>query len=126
MPTYSDINLYVTRYTSKELAEDYASIDQNIFLIVLTPLGSKWRKPRLGTNIIAYLFEPMDEVTTDKIRAEIKGLFIRNAEPRITVTNVTVTPDYENQNYIVSITYIAVQIGDKPYTLRFGLNLQVA
>lgn len=122
---FSDINLYVTRISSKELVYGYEAINQNIFLIVLTPIRSKWFRVHLGSNIPKYLFEPMDDLTSARIRSEIKTLLERNGEPRVVINAVRVTPDYAQQMYIVEISYTAVDIGSDPYILRFGLNRQV-
>lgn len=124
MSTYSDISLYVTRYTTDEVVTEYESINQNLFLMILTPIGSKWRSPRVGTNVVRYLFDPMDKATSDKIKIDIRSVFIRNKEPRVTIQNVDVVADQDTQSYIVTITYVAVQIGDSPYVLRFALNSQ--
>lgn len=122
---YSDINLYVTRLSNKDLVFGYESINQNIFLIVLTPIRSKWFRVRYGSNIPKYLFEPMDDMTASRIRGEIMTLLVRNDELRVKINAVRVTPDYTNQLYVVEINYVAVNLGSDPYILRFGLNRQV-
>jgi phage baseplate assembly protein W len=123
---FSDVNLYVARLSNKELVFGYDAINQNIFLIVLTPIRSKWFRPRLGSNVPAYLFEPMDDLTASRIRGEIQTLLERNFENRVKINAVRVTPDYTNQLYVVEISYVAVNLSNEPYILRFGLNRQAA
>ena len=125
-PLYSDVNLYVGRFSNKELVYDYESINQNIFLIITTPIRSKWFRVRYGSNIPTYLFEPMDDMTAARIRAEIQSLLSRNNELRVIIQSVRVIPNYANQVYACEIIYTAVEIGDQPYRFQFGLNRQAA
>lgn len=125
-PIYSDVNLYVGRFSNKELVYDYEAINQNIFLIITTPIRSKWFRVRLGSNIPKYLFEPMDDMTANKIKGEILHLLKRNQELRVQITSVRVVPNYNTQLYAVEIVYTAENIGDEPFAFQFGLNRQAA
>jgi len=125
-PLYSDINLYVGRFSNKELVYDNEAINQNIFLIITTPIRTKWFRIRYGSNIPAYLFEPMDAMTATRIRGEIQTLLTRNEELRVTIVSTRVVPDYVNQVYAVEIVYTAPDISDRPFTFQFGLNKQAA
>lgn len=125
-PLYSDINLYVGRFSNKELVFDNDAINQNIFLIITTPIRSKWFRVRYGSNIPQYLFEPMDEMTSNRIRREISTLLTRNEELRVTIVSVKVFPDYVNQVYAVEIIYTAPNISGDPVVFQFGLNKQAA
>ncbi len=123
-PIYSDINLWVGRFSNDVMVYDYDAINQNIFLIITTPIRSKWFDIYLGSNIPKYLFEPMDATTAGDIRSEIATLLTRNGERRVQLLNVSVTPNYVEQAYACEVTYLAPSIGDQPYTFRFGLNKQ--
>lgn len=125
-PLYSDINLYVGTFSNKELVYDTDSINQNLFLIITTPIRSKWFRVRYGSNIPAYLFEPMDEMTSNRIQREIKTLLSRNDELRVTVESVKVIPNYSIQVYAVEIIYTAPNLDGKPVIFQFGLNKQAA
>jgi len=125
-PLYSDINLYVGRFSNKELVYDNDAINQNIFLIITTPIRSKWFRIRYGSNIPAYLFEPMDEMTSNRIKREIQSLLSRNQELRVKILTVDVYPNYQTQLYAVSITYSAPNISGDPVEFQFGLNKQNA
>jgi phage baseplate assembly protein W len=125
-PLYSDINLYVGTVSNKELVYDTESINQNIFLIITTPIRSKWFRIRYGSNIPAYLFEPMDEMTANRIMREIKTLLSRNDELRVTIESVRVIPNYSIQTYAVEVIYTAPNIDGKPVVFQFGLNKQNA
>lgn len=125
-PLYSDINLYVGTFSNKELVYDTDSINQNIFLIITTPIRSKWFRVRYGSNIPAYLFEPMDDMTSNRIQREIKTLLSRNDELRVTIESVKVIPNYSVQVYAVEIIYSAPNLDGKPVIFQFGLNKQAA
>lgn len=125
-PLYSDINLYVGRFSNKELVYDTDAINQNIFLIITTPIRSKWFRIRYGSNIPQYLFEPMDDMTSNRIRREIMTLLSRNEELRVTIESVRVVPNYVDQVYAVEIIYIAPNIDGKRVEFQFGLNKQNA
>lgn len=125
-PLYSDINLYVGRFSNKELVFDEDAINQNIFLIITTPIRSKWFRIRYGSNIPAYLFEPMDDMTARAIRQEISTLLSRNSELRVKIESVLVVPNYTSQMYAVEIIYTAPNINGEPIVFQFGLNKQAA
>lgn len=125
-PLYSDINLYVGRFSNKELVFDEDAINQNIFLIITTPIRSKWFRIRYGSNIPAYLFEPMDDMTAKSIRQEISTLLSRNNELRVKIESVLVVPNYASQMYAVEIIYTAPNINGEPIVFQFGLNKQAA
>jgi Phage baseplate assembly protein W len=125
-PIYSDINLYVGTHSNKELVYNEDSINQNIFLIITTPIRSKWFRIRYGSNIPAYLFEPMDDMTASRIRTEIRTLLSRNDELRVTITKVNVYPNYTLQAYGVEVYYTAPNLDGKPVLFQFALNKQNA
>lgn len=124
MSIYSDVSMYVGRYSNKEIVTDYTAIDQNIFLISVTPIRSKWFRIPYGSNIPKYLFEPMDEITANRIRNEMRRLLERNDEFRIILNTYEVVPNYEDRVYVVTLSYVAPEISDKPYEMSFSLFAQ--
>lgn len=126
MPIYSDVNLWIGKFSNNVLVYDYDAINQNIFLIITTPIRSKWFDVFLGSNIPRYLFEPMDDETASGIREEIKTLLKRNGEYRLKLQGIRVRPSYAEQLYAVEVNYIAPDLGEKPHQFRFTLNHQRA
>ena len=122
--TYSDINLWVGTFSNDLMVFDYDAINQNIFLIITTPIRSKWFDPYLGSNIPKYLFEPMDETTARDIRSEISTLLTRNLEYRAKIDNVQVVPVYDEQVYAVTVDYTDEELGEDSHEFRFALNKQ--
>ena len=121
---YSDINLWVGRFSNDLIIYDYDAINQNIFLIITTPIRSKWFDVYLGSNIPKYLFEPMDSITAQDIRSEIFTLLSRNLETRVVINSVKVTPHQEEQVYVVDVEYTVEEIAETSTTFRFALNKQ--
>ena len=60
----------------------------------------------------------MDKVTANAIRSEIKNT-LNNFEPRISLKEVLVEPDFDNNEYNVTINYIIVGIDVDTQQLTF-------
>ncbi len=123
-PIYSDINLWVGKFSNDLIVHDYDAINQNIFLIVTTPIRSKWFDPFLGSNIPKYLFEPLDDITASDIKTEIGTLLTRNLEYRVKIENVRVIPNYDMQVYGVEVNYVCDELSDASNQFQFALNKQ--
>ena len=117
---YSDISLFAQQ-TGNVLVYNETSVNQNIALILMTPIRTCWFMPNLGCMIPTYLFDPIDEVTALKIQREAKEVLRRNGELRITVRNVRVDADIENQQYNVTIEYSAPQLNTELITFNFNM-----
>jgi len=80
------------------------SIKQAVKNLVLTVPGERFFNPDFGSRVTDLLFEPMDPFLMDAIRIEIETS-INNFEPRILLTLVEVTPNYDVNSISVSIEY---------------------
>lgn len=121
MPIYSDVNLWLGAQDPNTLVTDVDAVNQNILMIVTTPIRSKWFRPRIGSNIPQYLFDPVDDFGAQKIQSEMMTLFPRNGEFRITVETVVVIPVPDDQAYYVSMTYSSPYLD--PSRVVFNFNL---
>ena len=117
---YSDISLFAQQ-TNSALVFNEQAINQNIVLILMTPIRSCWFMPSLGSMIPQYLFDPIDEVTALKIEREAKAILARNGEYRITVDTVNVRPNPNENYYDVRIVYRAPSLGNKPTPFNFSM-----
>lgn len=117
---FSDLNLNI-RGDNRPLVTDVDSINQNIKLILTTPIRSKWFRPKFGSNISSYLFDPVDAFTASKIRGEIFTVLERNAEYRVKPIRVEIIPDPDNQEYYVGITYTSPYASGEVF-LEFNLR----
>lgn len=118
---YSDLNLFLGSSDKKLLATDIEAINQNIMMILDTPKQSKWWRPRIGSNLSRYLFEPMDDLTASKIKTEITQILEANGELRVKLNYVDVVPDYDNAQYYVEIGYNSVTLNQNNISFAFNM-----
>ena len=88
--------------------------------IVLTTPGEKFFDPDFGSSVSEILFENVDEITAISIEDEIKSS-LKNYEPRVELINVTVDPNFDENQFDVRITYRIVGIDIPPSELEFAL-----
>ena len=88
--------------------------------IVLTTPGEKFFDPDFGSSVSEILFENVDEITAISIEDEIKSS-LRNYEPRVELINLTVNPNFDENQFDVRITYRIVGIDIPPSELEFAL-----
>ena len=88
--------------------------------IVLTTPGEKFFDPDFGSSVSEILFENVDEITAISIEDEIKSS-LKNYEPRVELINVTVNPNFDENQFDVRITYRIVGIDIPPSELEFAL-----
>lgn len=97
-----------------------AAIARSVRNLVTTYPGERPFNPYLGCDISRSLFENMDDLTADTIRSQIRET-INNYEPRVRLTAVQVTPDFDNNAYDVFVVYDIVGIDVPAQQLNFVL-----
>ena len=100
--------------------KDNSAIARSLKNIVLTGRGEKFFDPEFGSGISESLFENLDEVTALAIKEEIEYSIV-NYEPRVDLVSVVVDPDYDGNQYFVTIVYIIVGLNVPPHQLEFVL-----
>ena len=80
------------------------AIKQAIMALVKTSNYERPYQPHIGSRIKRLLFEQMDLVTEELLRSEVRAVLMRN-EPRATIQEVKVTPQYEHNRYVVRIIF---------------------
>ena len=118
---YSDVNLDVNTESDLELVYNEDSINKSVVTILGTRKGSRVFRRTFGSYVNDLLFDPIDEVTTKRLRREIIDA-IAEWEPRIIMDDTEVIPDYPNQQYYVELTYRIPSLGDKVVSLNFNLS----
>ena len=96
------------------------AIARSIRNIVFTSRGEKFFDPDFGCEVSKALFENLDEVTAFTIKEEIE-FSILNYEPRVELVDVNVVPDFDGNQFAVTITYIIVGIDVPTQQLEFVL-----
>ena len=109
-PVSKDVLRFVTEH----------AVIRSIKNLILTDQGERLYQPGIGSNIKRMLFEPMIEST-----AEIISQYIQEAievyEPRAKVLEISVLPDYNNNLYSVTLTFMIINKED-PITVNITLD----
>ena len=98
-----------------------SAIARSIRNIVFTYPGEKFFNPNFGSRISQSLFENLDSTSAIAIRDEIENS-IRNYEPRVILNDVIVDPNYDNNEFNVTIVYRIVGVDVPPQQLEFVLQ----
>jgi len=97
------------------------AIARSIRNLVLTTPGERFFNEDLGSGVSEVLFDTLDDISGAAIRDEIEQTIIR-FEPRVKLTDVKVKPDYDNNEFNVTVTYEIVGIDALPQQLTFALQ----
>jgi phage baseplate assembly protein W len=97
------------------------AISRSIRNLIFTSRGERFFNPSLGSGVSKLLFENMDEITASILQDEIRST-IDIYEPRVDLIGVDVSPDYDSNEFYVTITYNIVGIDVLPQQLSFALQ----
>tara|TARA_A100001201_G_scaffold2301_2_gene5694 strand:- start:946 stop:1347 length:402 start_codon:yes stop_codon:yes gene_type:complete len=98
-----------------------AAITRSLRNIVFTVPGEKFFNPDFGSKISQSLFENIDDISANIIKGEITNS-IRTYEPRVNLKKVTVSPNYDNNEFNVTILYEIIGADVPPQELQFVLQ----
>jgi len=87
------------------------AIIQSIAGLLQTGRFERLWQPNLHSRLREHLFEPVDNITSSAIAAEIRNTIGRH-EPRVDLYEVNVTPDYDNNGYSVTLSFFIVNRAD--------------
>lgn len=91
-----------TGYLAK--VSDTDSIKQSLYNLIMTMRTERYYQPEIGCKIYSLLFDPIDKITEEQIRNEIKETILNN-EPRVSLKQVIVEGNLDLNGYIVTIAY---------------------
>jgi phage baseplate assembly protein W len=97
------------------------AIARSVRNIVFTLPGEKFFNENFGSRISRSLFENLDDSSALVIKDEIENS-IRNYEPRVSLIDVQVNPDFDNNAFDVIIIYRIVGIDVPAQQLQFVLQ----
>ena len=97
------------------------AIARSIRNLVFTTPGERFFNPNLGSKVSQILFDNVDEISASAIRDEIEETIIKY-ESRVKLDNVKVKPNYDNNEFDVTITYDIIGIDATPQQLNFALE----
>ena len=97
------------------------AIARSVRNLVFTLPGERFFNENLGSKLSRALFENIDDISASIIQDEITNT-INNYEPRVDLISVDVSPDYDNNEFNVTINYYIVGIDVLPQQLSFALQ----
>ena len=97
------------------------AIARSLRNLVLTERGERPFAPNLGCGVNALLFDNMDSVTTSVVRDEIIQV-IDNYEPRVSLIDVKVDADTDENELFITIQYQVIGAEIRPQELTFALQ----
>ena len=97
------------------------AIARSVRNIVFTLPGEKFFDENFGSRISATLFENIDDISAGLINDEIRQS-INRYEPRVELTDVEVSPDFDNNQFDVLIVYNIIGADVPPQELQFALQ----
>jgi len=121
---FKDISMTFARnpLTSDLIAlKNTNAITRSVRNIIFTYPGEKPFDPEFGSQVSRMLFENIDPLNAIKIKREIR-YSIDRYEPRVLLTNVEVTPDYDGNAFNVLIVYDVIGIDVPAQQLQFVLQ----
>jgi phage baseplate assembly protein W len=120
---YKDLDLNftanpVTGDVAKKL--DVNAVKQSILILLSTNFYERPFAPDRGANLRGFLFEQMSSTLAALLQNSVKNV-IASYEPRARVDSVVVTPDYDGNQYEVTLRYTVVGV-DIPQILTTSLK----
>jgi phage baseplate assembly protein W len=97
------------------------AIARSVRNLVLTIPGERFFNPQVGSDISQSLFENIDPISASTIQSQIETT-IKNNEPRVELTEVLVEPNYDYNEFNVTVNYIIIGIDVSPQQLMFALQ----
>ena len=98
------------------------AIERSMKNVVLTSLGEKYFFPSFGSEVSSSVFENMDMSIAYRIKLQIRTS-LESFEPRIDISDIKVKPNYDANEYYVTIIYTIIGIDALPQQLSFPLQL---
>jgi phage baseplate assembly protein W len=97
------------------------AIARSIRNLVLTLPGERFFNQNLGSNVSQSLFENIDDISASILQDEIRNT-IENYEPRVSLIDVDVNPNYDEHEFTVTVKYYIIGIDALPQQLTFALQ----
>ena len=98
-----------------------SAIARSVLNIVFTLPGEKFFDEDFGSDISQALFENIDDISANIIQDQIRDS-ITNYEPRVRLIDVITKPNFDNNQFDVSIVYEIIGIDVPAQELQFVLQ----
>ena len=120
---YKDLDLAFTMHPIKKDVTkhvDEMAVINSVNNLISTSRYERPFQPLLGSGVRNLLFENMDSITASVLEREIIQT-LDNFEPRVSVKEVNVSPDYDNNTYRIGMTFFIIN-RTEPITIQFFLQ----
>lgn len=107
-PDYRDLDLdFFANPSTGDVfkKEGEEAIKRSVRNILFTNFYERLFQPSIGSNVRKLLFEPVNPFTITLLQNAIKET-INNFEPRVTMVDVTVSSDIDNNGFNVRLQYV--------------------
>lgn len=85
------------------------SYSSNLLLLLLTQKGERYYESDYGTNLLKYIFEPNDNLTSEQVQEEIKNT-VALYLPEIKISSVTFNSLVDDNGQPISDSQLNVNI----------------
>ena len=117
---YSDIDMELSKQTDGDITKDteFAAVENSIGNIVSTFQGSRRMIPDFALGVYNLLFEPMDDISSNKLGSDILGA-IRRWDTRVLIKNININANHELGQYEIKINYSIKNISEEVRTVNY-------
>ena len=121
---FKDVSMTFQRHplTSDIIAlKNESAIARSVRNIVFTVPGEKPFDEDFGSQISQALFENINDISANIIKSEIQSS-LKRYEPRVNVREVEVNPNFDQNEFNVTIVYEIIGVDVPPQELQFVLQ----
>ena len=116
---FSDVNINLGQTSSYELLYNEDAVMGAILNILRTRKGTRPFRRNFGSNLLDYVFDPLDNATAMVMKMSITRDLAM--EPRVVVESVEVIPNYDLDAFYVSIVGTLPRLSNRRFDLNFNL-----
>lgn len=120
---YKDLDLsFTANPVSGDVGKklDVNAVKQSILILLSTNFYERPFSPDKGANLRGFLFENVSSTLASLLENSVSNI-ISSYEPRARVDSVVITPDYDGNQYDVTLRYTVVGV-DRPQILTTTLK----
>ena len=121
---YKDLNLNFTKHPVKQTLTpltDVAAVKRSVRNLVMYNHYDKPFHPEIGSGVRDLLFENMTPFVSNTLRKLIEDT-ITNFEPRVRLADVAVNPNFDNNQYEVTVEFYIENSPSELVDMTFNLE----
>ena len=121
---YKDLNLNFTKHPVKQTLTpltDVAAVKRSVRNLVMYNHYDKPFHPEIGSGVRDLLFENMTPFVSNTLRKLIEDT-ITNFEPRVRLADVAVNPNFDNNQYEVTVEFYIDNSPSELVDMTFNLE----